>query len=63
MDNGFTVDIPSFYFDSMNSNFKAFPIVKNYMGVHDLTMLEIIDNIYENPELKEELWKKKIRKN
>ena len=51
MKSGWIVDIPCFYFDLMGANFKAFPIVKNYKGKHDLTMLEIIGNIWENPEL------------
>ena len=51
MKSGWTVDIPCFYFDLVGVNFKAFPIVKNYKGKHDLTMLEVIGNIYENPGL------------
>ena len=54
--SGWLVDIPSFYFDLIGGNFKAFPIVKNYKGVHDLTMLEIIGNRFENPELMEGKW-------
>ena len=52
MKSGWTVDIPCFYFDLIHEKkFKAFPIVKNFKGVHDLTMMEITGNIYENPEL------------
>ena len=54
MKSGWTVDIPSFYFDLVGADFKAFPIVKNYKGKHDLTMLEVIGDIYSNPELLKE---------
>lgn len=47
MKSGWTVDIPCFYFDLVGKKFKAFPIVKNYKGVHDLTMLEVIGTIYD----------------
>lgn len=53
MKSGWTVDIPCFYFDLVGADFKAFPIVKNYKGKHDLTMLEVIGNLYEHPELLE----------
>ena len=53
MASGWVVDISSFYFDSIGSNFKAFPIVKNFLGVHDLTMMKILGNIYEHPHLVE----------
>ena len=45
------VDIPCFYFDVIGAAFKAFPIVENYAGLHDLVMLQIVGNIYTNPEL------------
>jgi len=30
---------------------KTNPIVKNYCGKHDLEIIEVIGNIFENPEL------------
>ena len=36
-------------------DFKAFPIVENWKGVHDLTMLKVIGNIYENKDKLNEL--------
>uniref|UniRef100_A0A6M3XJK2 Putative YopX protein n=1 Tax=viral metagenome TaxID=1070528 RepID=A0A6M3XJK2_9ZZZZ len=53
MQTGWLVDIPSFYFDLIGGDFKAFPIVINYKGKHDLEMMKIIGNIYENPEILE----------
>ena len=53
MKSGWMVDIPSFYFDLIGGDFKAFPIVKNYKGVHDLSIMEILGNIYEHPHLVE----------
>lgn len=49
--NEIEVDIPSFYFDLIDGNFKAFPIVKNYLNKHDLHIMKIVGNIFENPEL------------
>lgn len=49
MTSGWTVDIPSFCFEI--EDFPTYPIVNNYKGIHDLDMVEIIGNIYENPEL------------
>ena len=54
MKSGWKVDIPCFYFDLLGGKFKAFPIVKNFKGVHDLTMLEIIGNIYEDKDMLED---------
>lgn len=54
MASNWLVDIPSFYFELMLNGFEAFPIVVNWNGKHDLEMMEIIGNIYENPELLEE---------
>lgn len=51
------VDIPCFYFELITTdvkNTKTFPIVINWNGVHDLDMLQVIGNIYENPELLKE---------
>lgn len=53
MASGWTVDIPSFYFESIKTGFQAFPIVKNYCGKHDLKLMSIIGNIKENTELLE----------
>lgn len=39
------VDIPCFYFEF--EGFKTFPIVNNYAGEHDLSMMEIIGTIYD----------------
>lgn len=47
----YTLDIPSFYFDLIGSDFKAFPIVNNHCGLHDLDQMLIIGNDYENPEI------------
>lgn len=46
MDTGWTVDIPSFCFERKDG-LKSFPIVNNYAGKHDLEMLEVVGNIYE----------------
>jgi uncharacterized phage protein (TIGR01671 family) len=53
MASGWEVDIPSFYFDLIGGDegFKAFPIVNNYRGIHDLEMMNIIGNIFEHPGL------------
>lgn len=51
MATGWLVDIPSFYFDLIGGDFKAFPIVENYKGVHDLIMMKIIGNVYEHSDL------------
>lgn len=51
MASGWVVDIPAFYFDLIGGKFKAFPIINNYRGMHDLEMTEIIGNIYENSNL------------
>lgn len=49
MKSGWTVDIPSFCFEI--DGFPSFPIVNNYLNGHDLDIIEIIGNIYSNPEL------------
>ena len=51
MASNWLVDIPSFYFELNPGGFKAFPIVVNWNRKHDLEMMKIIGNIYENPEL------------
>ena len=46
------VDIPSFCFNiPRHKNFKSFPIVNNYLGKHDLDIMQIIGNIHENTDL------------
>lgn len=50
MATGYTVDIPSFYFELIDQSIQAFPIVNNYAGKHDLEMMKIIGSIYENSE-------------
>lgn len=47
--SGYEVDIPSFYFK--RSDLLSFPITNNWNHKHDLEMIEVIGNIYENPEL------------
>lgn len=49
MATGYIVDIPGFSFQV--NDWPSFPIVQNYMGRHDLEMIEIIGNIYQSPEL------------
>ncbi len=53
MKSGWTVDIPGFSFISKDG-FPSFPIVDNYQNVHDLSMIEIVGNRYEHPELLED---------
>lgn len=48
--SGAEVDIPGFYFLKQDGH-KSFPIAHNYLGMHDLDMIEVIGNIDENPEL------------
>lgn len=50
IDSGNIVDIPGFSFLLLNGH-PTFPIVLNYKSKHDLEIIEIIGNIYENPEL------------
>ena len=50
MDTGWTVDISGFCFER-SDGLLALPIVKNWMGKHDLETLEVIGNIYQHPEL------------
>jgi uncharacterized phage protein (TIGR01671 family) len=50
--NDYFIDIPSFYFELIgDSNVKVYPMVENWKGVHDLEIMTIIGNIYENPKL------------
>lgn len=48
-DRGITIDIQCFYFEV--KGWKTNPVVSNYKGVHDLEIMEVRGNIYENPEL------------
>lgn len=50
MDTGWTCDINGFYFET-SDGFQSFPIVRNYADVHDLDLMEVIGNTYENPKL------------
>lgn len=43
-------NIVGFYY-RLPDGFKSFPIVKNYLGVTDYEIFEVIGNIYENPEM------------
>lgn len=45
------LDISGFYFENISNLFPAFPIVNNYEGKHDLDLLEIIGNKYDNLDL------------
>lgn len=49
MASGWEVDIPGFCF--WIDNFPSFPIANNYNNGHDLDIISIIGNIYENPDL------------
>jgi len=53
MGSGWEVDIPSFYF-RRGDGLKSFPIVKNWAGKHDLEIIEVIGNIWENGDLLKE---------
>lgn len=46
---GNTIDIKCFYFEVEGR--KTNPVVGNYKGVHDLEIMEIRGNIYEDKEL------------
>ncbi|MDU5080251.1 YopX family protein [uncultured Tissierella sp.] len=46
---GTTIDIQCFYFQIGDR--KTNPVVFNYKGMHDLDIMEVRGNIYENPEL------------
>lgn len=50
MKSGWTVDIPSFAFVS-DEGHATYPIVNNYWNGHDLEILEVIGNIYQNADL------------
>lgn len=50
MATGFEVDIAGFAFVKQDG-MASFPIVKNYKGVHDLNIIEVIGNIHEHPSL------------
>lgn len=47
----YEIDIPSFYFNLIDGDFKAFPIVNNYKQMHDLDMMTIVGNVFENTDL------------
>lgn len=50
MDSGYEVKIAGFAFISP-LGMPTFPIIHNYAGKSDLDIMEVIGNIYENPEL------------
>lgn len=50
MGTGYVCDIKSFYFETFDG-FPTFPIVDNYDHKHDLDIMEIIGNIYENQKI------------
>ena len=50
MDSGYKVQIPSFAFVT-SSGKPTFPILHNYAGKSDLDIMEVIGNIYQNPDL------------
>lgn len=50
MNGGTEVDIQGFYLKLPNG-LKTFPIVNNYLGKHDLEIMSVVGNIYENPDL------------
>jgi len=52
MATGFLVDITGFYFER-GDGCQTFPIKRNYKGVHDLEVFEVVGNIHETPELLE----------
>jgi uncharacterized phage protein (TIGR01671 family) len=47
LDTGWPVQITGFYFER-GDGLNSFPITKNWAGKHDLEMLEVVGNIYEN---------------
>lgn len=49
MHGGNTIEMQGFYFEVEGR--KTNPIVCNYKGLHDLEIMEVRGNIYENPEL------------
>ena len=50
MDSGFLVEISGFAFISP-TGMPTFPIIHNYAGKSDLDIMEIIGNIFQNPDL------------
>lgn len=53
MDTGWEVEISGFYF-LREDGAQCFPISKNYLGGHDRDLMEIVGNIYQQPELFEQ---------
>lgn len=47
---GNKVEIIGFYF-TLENGLKTFPIIQNYLGVHDTKVFSNIGNIHDNPEL------------
>jgi hypothetical protein len=50
MDQTIRVDIEGFYF-KLSDGKKTFPIVENYAGKHDLSIMKKVGNIFQNPAL------------
>ncbi len=48
---GTTIDIQCFYFEVDGR--KTNPVVNNYLGKHDLEIMEVVSNVFEDPELLE----------
>lgn len=48
-EHGAIIDIQCFYFKIGDR--KTNPVANNYCGKHDLKIIEVMGNIYENPEL------------
>lgn len=44
-------EITGYCFRSLTNGKATFPIINNYLGKHDLEILEVIGNTTENPEL------------
>lgn len=49
--SGTIIDVQCFYFKIGDR--KTNPVANNYLGKHDLEIIKVIGNIYENPELLE----------
>jgi hypothetical protein len=49
MDSGFECDILGFAFKKVD--YPSFPIISNYAGKHDISMMKIVGNKNENPDI------------
>lgn len=50
MASGWEVQIPGFSFVN-SEGFPTFPIIKNFLNGNDLDIIEVVENIHDNPEL------------